>query len=439
MDDDAGLREGIVEGLDSARWVVAQAEDGASALTVARALDPEVVVLDLGLPDVEGLDLVPHLRQFNELVGIVVLTGASEISLVVKAMRAGADNFLVKPVRLDDLEAVLERTLEERRRQRRHRAIATRLEERLHETMVGSSRAMSRVRELIGQVADTDATVLLLGESGTGKGLAAEEIHRLSPRSRGPFLDLNCAGLSAQLLQSELFGHEAGAFTDARRAKQGLLEVASGGSVFLDEIAEMPVEVQSKLLKVLEDKKFRRVGGVRDIRVDIRLIVATNRRLKQLVMEGAFRRDLYYRLNVFSIEIPPLRDRKEDILELSGHFLGRLNRSMGTTVEGFSPEAEQILLRYSWAGNIRELRNVVERAVILARSGPIEPHHLPADVMPSVRGGGRLCSLEDVEREHIASTLEATGGNIKRAAEVLGISRTTLYTKMRRYGLSAPS
>ncbi len=437
VDDDPGLREGIAGGLDPARWVVAQAEDGAEALTVAKALDPEVILLDLGLPDVRGLDLIPHFRQLNDLVGVVVLTGTSDISVVVEAMRLGADNFLVKPVHLDHLEEVLERTLAERRRQRRHRAMATRLEERLTETMVGSSRAMVRVRQLIAQVAETDATVLLLGESGTGKGLAAEEIHRLSRRGKGPFLDLNCAGLSAQLLESELFGHEAGAFTDARRPKPGLLEVASGGTVFLDEIAEMPVEVQSKLLKVLEDKRFRRLGGVRDIRVDVRLVVATNRDLKRLVADGKFRRDLYYRLNVFAIEIPPLRERRDDILELAGHFLARLNRSMGTSVEGFSAEAETLLTRYPWPGNIRELRNVVERAMILARSGRIEPHHLPSDVMPFVGPGGRLCSLEDVEREHIAATLQATGGNIKRAAEVLGISRTTLYAKMRRYGLNA--
>ncbi len=439
VDDDPGLREAVPAALDPTRWVVATAADGASALTVAEGFDPEVVLLDLGLPDVEGLELIPHLRRLNELVGIVVLTGRSDIEVVVEAMRLGADNFLVKPVGTGTLDAVLSRTLAERRRMRHHRALAARVEERLGARMIGSSRAMEQVRRLIAQVADTDATVLLLGESGTGKGLAAEEIHRLSRRAQGPFLDLNCAGLAPQLLESELFGHEAGAFTDARRAKPGLLEVAHGGTVFLDEIGEMPPEVQSKLLKALEDRRFRRVGGVRDIHVDVRLVVATNRDLKARVAEGKFRRDLYYRLNVFSIELPPLRERRGDILELAHHFLGQLNRAMGTSVEGFTPTAEEALLAYAWPGNIRELRNVVERAVILAREGVIQPHHLPPELEPLPAGdGSALRPLHEVEREHIERVVAATGGNLRRAARVLGISRTTLYAKLSKYGIRRP-
>jgi two-component system response regulator HydG len=300
---------------------------------------------------------------------------------------------------------------------------------------------MQRVAELIGQVADTDATVMFSGESGTGKGLAAEEVHRRSTRSTGPFLDLNCAALSPTLLESELFGHEQGAFTDAHRSKQGLFEIASGGTVFLDEIGEMPMEVQSKLLKVLENRRFRRVGGVRDLSADVRLIAATNRDLKSTVRSGGFREDLYYRLNVFAIEIPPLRDRVDDILELAHHFLGELNRSMGTEVTGFTSLASDRLIAYGWPGNVRELRNVVERAVILARSGQVRPHHLPADLQRTARRSSvvGIKSLAEIEADHIAHALEAAGGNIKQTAELLGISRTTLYAKIKSHSLDVPS
>jgi transcriptional regulator with PAS, ATPase and Fis domain len=298
---------------------------------------------------------------------------------------------------------------------------------------------MRRVVDLIEQVADTDATVLLEGESGTGKGLAAEEIHRRSGRSDGPFLDMNCAGLSPTLLESELFGHEKGAFTDASRTKPGLLEIASGGTVFLDEIGEMPLEVQSKLLKVLESRRFRRVGGIRDVTSNVRLIAASNHDLKALVHESRFREDLFYRLNVFAITIPPLRHRADDILELAHHFLGDLNRSMGTKVNGFAPSTNDILRRYSWPGNVRELRNVVERAVILVREGQIENHHLPQDLLnPTLTNtGGEIKPLSSVEADHIHLTLQSTGGNIKRAADLLGISRTTLYNKIKAHGLKA--
>ncbi len=371
MDDDPDIRESLASALDPSRYVLVSAADGGSALSVAEGFSPEVVLLDLGLPDVQGLDLIPRLREFDELTGIIVLTATSEISVVVRAMRLGADNFLVKPVSLETLNEVLGRTLLARRRDRQLRAMVVRSEGSEGQVIVGGSRPMRRVVDLINQVADTDATVLLEGESGSGKGLAAEMIHRASARADGPFLDMNCAGLSPMLLESELFGHEKGAFTDAGQTKPGLLEIASGGSVFLDEIGEMPPEVQSKLLKVLESRRFRRVGGIRDITTNVRLVAASNRDLKAAVQEGTFREDLFYRLNVFAINIPPLRHRADDILELAHHFLGELNRAMGTKVEGFDAPASEILKHYSWPGNVRELRNVVERAVILVREGPI--------------------------------------------------------------------
>lgn len=441
VDDDPSIRESMSAALEAMSFYVATAVDGESAIALASSFSPEVVLLDLGLPDVEGLELIPRFKELDELTGIVVLTATSSIAVVVEAMRQGAENFLVKPVSLKTVEEVLDRTLERCRELRHHRAIMARSEGAARTEVVGSSRAMARVNELIRQVADTEATVLLEGESGTGKGLAAEEIHRLSHRSDGPFLDMNCAALSASLLESELFGYERGAFTDAKRSKPGLLEIASGGTVFLDEIAEMPSEVQSKLLKVLESQRFRRVGGLRDLVTNVRLVTATNRDLKEMVRSGTFRKDLYYRLNVFAIHIPALRERPDDILELAYYFLGELNRALGTEVEGFEPTATDLLRAYAWPGNARELRNVMERALILARSGSIGPHHLPADLRQPIfsRGSAELKALSEIECDHIVRVLEATGGNIKRAAEVLEVSRTTLYNKIKAYKIAVPS
>ncbi len=441
VDDDPDIRDSLAGALDPSRYVLVSAADGGSALSVAEGFSPEVVLLDLGLPDVQGLDLIPRLRELDELTGIIVLTATSEISVVVRAMRLGADNFLVKPVSLETLNEVLGRTLLARRRDRQLRALVVRSEGSEGQVMVGASRPMRRVVDLINQVADTDATVLLDGESGSGKGLAAEMIHRSSARAGGPFLDMNCAGLSPTLLESELFGHEKGAFTDAGQTKPGLLEIASGGSVFLDEIGEMPLEVQSKLLKVLESRRFRRVGGIRDITTNVRLVAASNRDLKTAVADGGFREDLFYRLNVFAISIPPLRHRADDILELAHHFLGELNRSMGTRVEGFDAPASEILKHYSWPGNVRELRNVVERAVILVREGPINSHHLPADLLKPSRTGAAagVRPLSVAEAEHITRALEVTGGNIKQAAELLKISRTTLYNKIGTFKIRVPT
>jgi DNA-binding NtrC family response regulator len=442
VDDDPAIREGLTAALDANHYAVETASDGAEALEAVASQGAEVILLDLGLPDVEGLDLIPRFREMDETTSIVVLTATSKISVVVRAMRLGADNFLVKPVSLETLDDILGRTLRDVRRERQHRALLTRTA--LAEgavSSVGDSRARKRVKQLLTQVADTDATVLLTGESGTGKGLVAEEVHRQSHRSAGPFVDLNCAAMSPTLLESELFGHEQGAFTDARRAKQGLFEIASGGTVFLDEIGEMPLEIQSKVLKFLEDRKFRRVGGVRDLTTDVRIIAATNRDLKDMVRAGAFRQDLYYRMNVFAIPIPPLRERAEDIMPLAHHFLGQLNRSMGTTVAGFDGAATEAMAGYIWPGNARELRNVVERAVILAREGPVRTHHLPSDLhQPALRNNAaRIKPLSEVECAHIIDALEATAGNIKRSAEILGISRTTLYNKIKAHQIAVPS
>jgi two-component system response regulator AtoC len=440
VDDDADIVQSVAAALNPKRWQVATATDGSSALAAAEAFSPEVVLLDLGLPDIQGLDLIPRFHELDELTGVVVLTATNDVAAVVTAMRRGADNFLVKPVPLGTLDEVLERALGDARRKRQHRAMLIRSERGAESALLGSSRAMYKVRDLIHKVADTDATVLLQGESGTGKGLAAVEIHNQSARAAQAFLDLNCAALSPALLEAELFGYEKGAFTDASQTKLGLFEIASGGTVFLDEIGEMPLSVQSKLLKVLEDKTFRRVGGLRDLVSNVRLIAATNRDLKAQARSGDFRRDLLFRLDVFAISIPPLRSRPSDILELAHHFLGQLNRTMGAEVKGFDAAAAELLNSYSWQGNARELRNVIERAVILARRGHIHKRHLPADLQHTQRAhpSSPLRPLWEIEREHIINTIDATGGNLKRAAEILRVSRTTLYNKIRSLRISVP-
>ncbi len=442
VEDEPSLRTVFSAALELEGFVVHAAHDGASAMQAAETFLPEMVLLDLRLPDAHGFDLIPRLRGLDELVGIVVLTAIHEVSVVVRAMQLGADDFLVKPTDIDALVDTVSRHLKRRRVERRYRADRARSPR--SQGLVGASPQMERVNQLIAQVADTDATVLLEGESGTGKGLAAEQIHRLSGRAGGPFLDLNCAGLSISLLESELFGHEQGAFTDASRAKPGLLEIASGGTVFLDEIGDMPFEVQSRLLKVLEGRRFRRVGGLRDLTANVRLVTASNRDLKAMVRAGDFRQDLFYRLHVFLINIPPLRERPDDILPLAHHFLNEFNHSMGTAIEGLETTASELLLSYPWPGNARELRNVVERAVILAREGRIGVHHLPSDLSPRLHRGssgnsGALKALSEMENDHIERVLEATGGNIKRAAEILGVSRTTLYKKIRTYDITVPS
>jgi len=298
-------------------------------------------------------------------------------------------------------------------------------------------RPLQQVRDLVAAVAETDSAVVLHGETGTGKDIVARGIHRLSQRASGPFTDVNCASLPEALVESELFGHEKGAFTSAASRKPGLLEVANGGTVFLDEIAELNLQAQSKLLKAVETRSFRRVGGVREISTDVRFIVASHRDLDDAVSDGSFRADLFYRLNVFRIDIPPLRDRGEDILELAHHFIRELNPLVGRKITGFSRRVEELLLQYSWPGNARELRNAVESAMIRAgASTSITPHHLSGTLRPSratIDAGSK--TLADVEGEHIRRVLEHTGANIQRTAKILGISRSTLYAKLDQLGL----
>ena len=405
---------------------------------------PELVLLDLRLPDADGLDLIPEIAS-DELTSVVVITAHSEIDTVVEAMQRGADHFLKKPIEPQQLLATIQRVLVRYRQQRRVLVYHDRIrsmpeagDQPLPE-LVGSSSAMAHVRTQAQQVAATDAAVVLLGESGTGKGLMAHGIHRISKRATAPFVDLNCASLQAQLLESEIFGHEKGAFTGALARKPGLMEVANNGTLFLDEVIELDPQAQSKLLKAIEQGTFRRVGGVKELSVDVRFITATQRNLAAVAESGGFRADLYYRLNVFEIKLPPLRDRMDDILELAVHFIDSLNPVLGRKVERVTPRALERLQRYPWPGNVRELRNVIERAMILVSGIELDVEHLPENLLkgshPARASRPQLRTLDEVEAEHVLEVLRASDFNIQGAARVLGISRSALYAKMKRHGI----
>jgi DNA-binding NtrC family response regulator len=421
---------------------VDEALDVAASRAYLEKRSPEVILLDLDLGEEEGLELLSELRTLEKMASIVVHQAQPRISTVVEATKRGADHFLSGQLEEEDLRSILLRALEQHRIRRRvlvyQDVIASRTREGTAAIpeLVGSSPAMERVRELAYQVAGTEASVVLLGETGTGKGVLARAIHRLSRRAAAPFVDINCATLPRELVESEIFGHEKGAFTGALEQKPGLMEVAHQGTVFFDEVGELQLPAQSKLVKAIEDRVFRRVGGVKEISVDIRILAATNRRLDEQVKEGSFREDLFYRLNVFQILLPPLRDRGDDILELADDFVGKLNFSFGRQVETISEAARQLLTSYSWPGNVRELRNVIERAIILAEGSEIRAAHLPKNLtgeLPAAEDD--LAPLAEVELEHIRRVTAATRFNMSRAAEILGISRSTLYAKMEQAGL----
>ncbi|HXH63204.1 MAG TPA: sigma-54 dependent transcriptional regulator [Gemmatimonadales bacterium] len=437
-DDDAVLRAigAYFERLGAEVTREATAKEGLEAY---ERLRPDVVLLDLQLPDGHGIDTLERLRAVG--ASVILLTGHGDIATAVRAMQLGAENFLTKPVEMEHLAAAVARVAEKvhLRRQNERLVAATRADD--DPAVLGNSPAMREMTRQIQLLATSDkTTVLLAGESGTGKGWVARLVHRLSPRASGPFIEVNCAGLSATFLDSELFGHERGAFTDAKSRKQGLFELADGGTLFLDEIGDLSPELQPKLLKVLETKTFRRLGGTHELTVDVRLVAATNRDLVKDVDAGRFREDLYYRLSVMPLRLPPLRDRsREDRLALLTHLLSDLKTQLPGCPSECAAEALERLLTAPWPGNVREMRNVLERAMILARGQPqIGSEHLPADLRRGGAAGERRhqpLSLADVERQQIERALRHHAGNRTRAAKELAISRATLINKIKAYGL----
>ncbi len=444
VDDDASVLRAIGDYFERLGYEVLREPTGDQGIETFRRVRPDVVILDLNLPDASGLVVLERLRRENGAV--ILLTGQGDIQTAVRAMQLGAENFLTKPVDMSHLAAATARLAEKVRLSRQNALLRSRDHEGEGLASLGVSPAMREMARQVELLAASErSTVLLQGESGTGKGWVARVIHHLSPRAQGPFVEVNCGGLSATFLDSEMFGHEKGAYTDAKERKLGLFELADHGTILLDEIGELAPELQPKLLKVLETKKFRRLGGTRELTVDVRLVAATNRDLVTEVEAGRFREDLYYRLNVMPLTMPPVRERsREDRLALLSRLLGDLKPQLPGCPAECSSEAIDRLVAAPWPGNVREMRNVLERAMILARGQPaVGVEHLPADLRQRGTkgdGGGadrrhQPQSLSEVERQHIERTLRHHEGNRTRAALELGISRATLINKIKLYSL----
>ena len=441
VDDDAQVLSVLSKYFERADWQVLRANDATTCADIYERERPDVVVLDLDLPGLSGLRLLEVLRARDPDATIIMLTGHGDIATAVEAMQLGAENFLTKPVDLAHIGAAAQRAFEKAELVRRNRFWSEQQNVGSDPGGLGQSPAMRDIARQIELIAASDTTVLLLGETGSGKGWAAHLIHSLSKRAAAPLGEVNCAGLSATFLDSELFGHEKGAFTDAKEQKRGLFEVADTGTIFLDEIGDLAIDLQPKLLKALESQRFRRLGGTREIAVDVRLIAATNHDLAAQAQTGKFREDLYYRLSVLPIKLPPLRERgPEDIADLAIRLLLDLRRKLGRGPLRFTPEAMSAVTQYRWPGNIRELRNVLERALIMAPDATeLLPAHLPREMSAGNNAlGGTLemdMTLDDLERRHITRVLGHHDDNRSRAARALGISRATLYEKLRKYGI----
>ncbi len=441
VDDEKNIRSGLGRALELDGYRCLLAADGREALDVIAAEEIDLVIADLKMPRLSGEELLRHVVEHYPTVPVVILTGHGTIETAVQAMRDGAYDFLTKPVNLERLSLLARRALSTRELVLQHRRLQDELEQqRKTSTIIGKSSEMGRVMEMVRQVAPTKASVLITGESGVGKELIADAIHRLSGRAEKPLVKVHCAALSEALLESELFGHEKGAFTGAIGRKRGRFELAHTGSIFLDEIGEINQSVQIKILRVLQEKQFERVGGEETIDVDVRVVSATNRDLRAEIEDGSFREDLFYRLNVVNIHVPPLRERREDIPLLTAAFIKEFARENGKQVEGIDARARAALHRHSWPGNIRELRNSIESAVVMAKGSIITAEDLPPSIVPEGEDTDYIkielgASLDTAEREIIRTTLTANKGNKTKTATVLGIGRKTLHRKIAEYGL----
>jgi two-component system response regulator HydG len=438
-EDDPGASEALRTAFVDEGYAVSVAESGSEARELFGQERWDAVLTDVVMPDVDGLTLLKEFVGSPDAPPVIVMTAYGSIERAVQAMKDGAHDFLEKPLDLTDLRAVVRRAIEGRRAEVVNEKARARLRGDKKTLLPGRSPLMGKVIEQAQRVAKTNATVLIAGESGTGKELVARLIHRESLRVRGPFVPVNCAGLTESIIESELFGHVKGAFTGAVRSKRGKFELAAGGTLFLDEIGEIPLNVQVKLLRVLQEREVERVGGEDPIKIDVRLVCATHRDLDTMVKEGTFREDLYYRIKVIVLQLPALRERPDDIPELVEHFVRLANERDRRQVKGFTPAALERLQAYTWPGNVRELENVVEQAVVLARGDTVDAEDLPAEVTGD-KGPQEVLhipvgrTLADTEKELILETLRKAGGNKTQAAKMLGIGVRTLYRKLEEYG-----
>jgi two-component system, NtrC family, response regulator AtoC len=451
VDDERTLRFTLKESLTEEGYRVETAADAAEALSLLERDEFHVALVDQKLPDESGIELLKRIKAKRPETQVVIMTAFGKFGNAVEAARAGCYDYVGKPFELDHIKVVVGNALKELRLSEEVSRLRAAERRRAGSTLiVGGSSRMARVFEMIKKASATgSSTVLLQGETGVGKELLAREVHELGPTAEGPFVEVNCSAFPENLLESELFGYDRGAFTDAKRTKKGLMEMANGGTLFLDEIGEMSQGLQAKLLRALEGKRFRRLGGTSDIHVDTRIVAATNRDLKALVEAQRFREDLYYRLDVIRIVVPPLRERPEDVPALVDHFVASYNRELGKGVKGPTDEALGLMMAYRWPGNVRELRNVIERAILLESDEWILPEHLPVEIVGTAGSGtqvlearlhneGGVTTLAQAERVAIEMALSHAGGNKTRAAEALGISRQTLRTKLKEYRIESP-
>lgn len=440
-DDEKNIRSGLAMAMELEGYESIEATDGQDAWDKINKMGVDLVITDLRMPRMSGEDLLRKIIGAYPRMPVIILTGHGTIETAVEAMRSGAVDFFTKPVDLDRLSLVVRKALSDTDLYAEHERLKEEVQQlrarNRYDRIIGKSQKMVELMDTVSQVAPTKASVLITGESGVGKELVADAIHELSNRSKGPFIKVHCAALTASLLESELFGHEKGSFTGAVKEKKGRFELADGGTIFLDEIGEIDAQTQVKLLRVLQERQFERVGGEKLISVDVRIVCATNRDLPKEIEKGNFREDLYYRLNVVHLDVPPLRERKDDIPLLMTSFLQQFNQENGRSIEAFSNQARRAILAYEWPGNIRELRNCIESAVVLARTSVIEVDDLPSHIGKAQNTGSVSLevgiTLAEAEKQLIISTLASCAGNKTKAAEVLGIGRKTLHRKLQEY------
>ena len=445
VDDDKAHRTMLKTLLSGWGYAISEADDGSTAIEMARENPFDLVLMDIRMIKVSGLEALGEIKNYNPAIPIIIMTAYSSVETAVEALKKGAYDYLTKPLDFDELRLTMERAMDHTHLKEENRLLKASLGEKFdRHNIIGNSPQMIDLFETIAQVAPSEATVLITGESGTGKELIAGAIHYNSERKDGPFVKVNCAALTETLLESELFGHEKGAFTGAHRRKDGQFSLADGGSLFLDEVSEMPLSMQVKLLRVIQEREFTRVGGEEVIRVDVRIIAATNKDLAEEMAAGRFREDLYYRLNVVTLKMPPLRERKDDIPLLAQHFLKTFAEKNQKRIKGFTPQAMGRLLSYDWPGNVRELMNAVERMVVLSRVDYVDEPDLPPGILEQsgekagIPGPLDLPAdlpLEEVEKASILKTLQSAGGNKSEAARRLGITRRTLHQKLKKYGV----
>ncbi|HTY00786.1 MAG TPA: sigma-54 dependent transcriptional regulator [Bacteroidota bacterium] len=434
VDDELIVRESLTKWFLEDGFRADSAENAAAALKKLQASHWTILLVDIKMPGMDGIELLQRVREIDKSIVVIIITAFASVDTAVKALKEGAYDYITKPIDPDYLDHLIEKAIKQQELLEENQQLRNRVSEMSEETeIIGESNEMKHVMELVRTVAPADTTVMIRGESGTGKELVARSIHNLSNRRFFPIVTVNCGGMTETLLESELFGHERGAFTGAQYRRKGKVELADGGTLFLDEIGNIDAKTQMDLLRVIETKQFMRVGGSEVVHSDFRVICATNRDLEKAVKDGEFREDLYYRLNVFAIELPPLRARRGDIAKLAHFFLEKYAKAMNKPVTGFTPEAMYALKAYDWPGNVRELENAIERAMVVTPTTMIDRAHLPVQATATATADGKR--IEDVERKHIESILRETGWNISRSASILDIDRVTLYHKIEKYGL----